>query len=159
MSQMEIFIDPSSPTHAELEQGLRQSLNALASISVRDEKRPVPSGTLAPGLEQVAAYVVQHPDKVVILATAVLNVINNLLRFRSTKVDKEGKPDKPVVIVVKDESLSLPASEGAQRKFLKQIEETGTEKPKNNKGDKRPAHSAKRKKIAKVAKHRNKRRK
>src|SRR5215467_14621627 len=98
MSQVEIFIDPNHPDHLELEEGLRQSLQALKSISVKEEKKPVPAGTLSPGLDQVVAYVVHHPDTVSNVALALLNIISNLLRFRSTKSEKDQK-NKPVVIV------------------------------------------------------------
>jgi hypothetical protein len=66
MSQVEIFIDPKNPAHSELEQGLRQSLNALTSVSVKEERRPVPAGTLVGGIDQVFSFVIQHPDKAVV---------------------------------------------------------------------------------------------
>jgi hypothetical protein len=121
MSQVEIFIDPNHADHLELEEGLRDSLKALKSISVTEEKKPVPPGTLSPGLDHVIAYVVHHQDAVSKLAAAMLNIVSNLLRFRSTKSEKEQK-SKPVVIVVKEERLSLPASEATQKKFLQRIE-------------------------------------
>ena len=155
MSEIEIYIDPNGPAHLELEEGLRQSLRALTSISVKEEKKPVPPGTLTAGLDQVVAYVVQHPDKVLPLATAVLNILSNLLRFRSTKAAK-GEKDKPVVIVVRDDRLSLPASEATQRKFLQKIEFAEAKPSEKKKNNKQSHRSTTRSKTSRAA---NKRRK
>lgn len=139
MSQIEIFIDPNSPSHGELEEGLRKSLGELTSVSVTEERKPVPPGTLGLGLEHAVAFVIQHQDKVLPLATAVLNVLSNLLRFRSAKSQKGEKKDKPVVIVVKEERLSLPATEATQKKFLRRIQTDG-QSPKSGTNFNRPRH-------------------
>jgi hypothetical protein len=143
MSQIEIFIDPNSPSHGELEEGLRKSLGELTSVSVTEERKSVPPGTLGPGLEHAVAFVIQHQDKVLPLATAVLNVLSNLLRFRSAKSQKGEKKDKPVVIVVKEERLSLPATEATQKKFLRRIQTDGQSPTKVNRPRHRSSSSAK----------------
>ena len=69
-----------------------------------------------------------------ILATAALNLINNLLRFRSTKGKEGDKPSKPIVLSAEGEVLSLPASEAAQKRFLNRIEGTAVKQPRTRKG-------------------------
>lgn len=135
MSKIEILIDPTNPAQSELTEGLRKSLNALETAKVEEKREKTATGTLSPGLDHVVSFVINHPDKAASLTAGILNLINNLLRFRSNKPKEGEKEAKPVIIVVNGERLSLPASDAAQKKFVNQIETSN--QPSNSKTPKK----------------------
>ena len=115
MVTVEILLNPDSPAYNELEAALKETLNGLSTITYEQKKQPIEAGKLFPGWEQVVAYIVKHPGDTVMLTSALLKAVSNLLRWIS---DKEGRP---IVIVVQGKRLQLPASDQTQKRFLKSL--------------------------------------
>jgi hypothetical protein len=92
-----------------------------------------------------------------LLTTALLNIVSNLLRFRTKRTETGQKQDKPIVIVVEGKSLSLPASDSAQKALLQKVE--GKPATLQKKMGKRLPRSQSRRKFLKARKPNRRKRK
>jgi hypothetical protein len=120
----QIVLNTDDPSHADIEAELREQLSALETVQFDVRSTPAPAGTLGlPGLEQVTAFIIQHPEKAVSLAIALVNLINTVLsRFpRREATEKKRQPPR-IVLIIDQRQLTFPSSENQQDKFLKGIE-------------------------------------
>jgi len=120
----QIVLNTNDSAHSEIAAELRQQLSALETVQFEDRSQPAPSGTLGvPGLEQVTAFIIEHPDKMVSLTIAVVNLLNSILARFPRRDDEDNKKQRPrAVVVVNEQQLPFPSSQNQQDKFLKAIE-------------------------------------
>ena len=111
-----------SGSSAEIEEDIRTELAALETIKVTETKEPTPAGTLAPGLEHAAAFLISHSDKVIGLATALINLLNTILSKRGTPSPASKPTATQATLVIEDKELSFPSSAPQQERFLKSLE-------------------------------------
>ncbi|MGH6690137.1 MAG: hypothetical protein ACREF4_05590 [Gammaproteobacteria bacterium] len=122
MDHIRLSLNPDSSLHEELVRRLREQLSALSTITVREEKAPAGRGTLVPGLDVVVAFVIEHPDKVVAVATSVINLVSVIVgrsgKRDASRLDGKARADTPAKLEADGQHLSLPASKESERRFL-----------------------------------------
>jgi hypothetical protein len=117
--RIEILLDPRVKYFSDLQKHLLEEIGSLAEegVTVSTDRTEPPPGTLV--VDEVLRFVVAHPEKAVILAKAILE----LARAALERVGVKGKQkDPPIVIVVQDKKLEVPASAAKQKEFLKALE-------------------------------------
>ncbi len=122
MPGTKILLNGPGGSSAEIEQDIRTELAALETINVTEKKEPAPAGTLASGLEHVAAFVISHGDKIIGLATALINLLNTILSKRGTPSPASKPTATQATLVIEDKELSFPSSAAQQDRFLKSLE-------------------------------------
>lgn len=134
---IQVLLDSQAPHYPAIQKDLLTEMNALGKeqgVELTMRTAPPPEGTLP--VAEVFQFVLQHKDAIiptVTLATAVIQLVNAVLHRRQPKTD--GKQEPPVLIVVGDHRLPLPASGERQLKFLRQLSGGGRapSKPKGRK--------------------------
>jgi len=119
MGEITVLLDIESPSYQELESGFRANVEELENVHVAEKKEVAKPGTLAVGFEHAFAFVLQHKD-IVSLATGVIGMVNNLLRFVSKKPTDEKA--RPIKIIVNGQTIAFPSSEATQKRFLQNIQ-------------------------------------
>jgi hypothetical protein len=117
-----ILLNEPGGSSAEIEKDIRTELAAIETIKVTETKEPAPAGTLVPGLEHVAAFVISHGDKIIGLATALINLLNTILSKRGMPSPASKPTAIQATLVIEDKELSFPSSAAHQERFLKSLE-------------------------------------
>lgn len=122
MTQTKILLNGPGGSSAEIERDIRTELAALETIKVTEMKEATPPGMLAPGLEHVAAFVIGHGDKIIGLATALINLLNTILSKRGTPSPASKPTTTQATLIIEDKNLTFPSSAAQQERFLKSLE-------------------------------------
>ena len=126
--QVELLLNPESAEHQELLKDLREELRALEGIKglKYDEVTAAAPANVLSVEHEVVKFVFEHSGALITLVTTLLQ----LLRASSEKRNiPERKEDPPAVLVVGSKSLKIPASPGAEKRFLKQITQKRSSRP------------------------------
>ena len=121
MEPIQLLFETENPMFEEVRNEFQKNLEALESIEFKIIKEPIKPGTLGP--EQIVGFVIENYDKVIPLIAAILNIINLILAQRRRPIEKGKGETDVIIIMVGDNKIILPASESAQRKFIKSLED------------------------------------
>ena len=149
MGALTIVLNPQHPAYPELSRSVAETLDDFESISYRKENKTVEPGTLAIGLNEVAAFVVSHHDKILEIAGPLLSALSNLIRWSSASSSKDKKDPPPMVVIVDNKPIQFPATDHAQKRYLRQLQ--------NGTADKSVRKKAKR--VIRRQEHKSKKRK
>jgi hypothetical protein len=129
MNELTIVLNPKHPAYPELSRSVAETLDAFESITYRKENKTVDPGTLAVGLHEVAAFVVTHHDKILPIVGPLLSALSNLVRWSSASSAKDKKELPPMVVIVENKPIQFPATDEAQKRFVRKLQGATTEKP------------------------------
>ena len=128
MNELTIALNPKHPAYPELSRSVAETLDEFEAISYRKENRTVEPGTLAVGLHEVAAFVVTHHDKIVPIVGPLLSALSNLVRWSSASSAKDKKEPPPMVVIVENNPIQFPATDEAQKRFIRLLQGGTTKK-------------------------------
>jgi hypothetical protein len=138
--QIEIFIDPQAENYERFRQGLEKKIGSLQGIEYSRGSTKAPERTLSV-VHDVVHFVIQHPEILKVLPYVIDLVRTSIERW---KVPTEPKKP-PAVIVVEGKSLKMPASSGAEKRFLDALDSPKASKTKDNSKPRRPSKTRRKK--------------
>jgi hypothetical protein len=128
MSEIRLLLDREYPDHERLASTIRKNLQELESVEVREIAEPVAPGTLSVPWHEIIGFVVVHKEVILgKLAAALVELAKAALAYRLAQAKNEKQ--KPIVIVVNERQLALPASDQKVKAFLSSLnDETSSKK-------------------------------
>src|ERR1019366_9032863 len=142
--QVQLVFNPEAPNYQELVKDLREELHAmegLKDLKYDEVTAPAPANVLSVE-HDVVKFVFTQSGALISLVTALLQ----WLRSASERRDiPEKKDDPPAVLVVGANTLVIPASPGAERRFLNRIKQGKSSKPTGKKKRTTPSVRSKKK--------------
>lgn len=127
--QVQLVLNPEAPEYEQLVRDLREELAALKGLRYEEEEAPAPANVLSVE-HDVVNFVFQHSGQILTLATALLQLARAISERRGITQRKEAPP---AVLVIGENSLSIPASPQAEKRFLGRIKQGKTGKPTSKK--------------------------
>lgn len=126
--EVKIVLDPQVEGYQELLGDLREELHALEGVrglKYEEATAPAPPNVLSVE-HDVANFIVQQAGPLLLFATALLQILHSCLDRRNI-AKQENHP--PAVLVVGNMSLKVPASPGAEKRFLSRVEKARRHRP------------------------------
>lgn len=146
MTKINIFIDPTSPIHAELEEEIVKYIDSLETVEYKKTTMPSEAGKLN-GIDLQTIKIVLEMSTAILEFITALMLITAQVNAAHPQVKQKGKTkEKPVEIDVEGVKMSLPMSDETSRKYIRtikiKIEEKSspaatTQKSKSNKKGKK----------------------
>jgi len=158
--EIQVLLNPSLPSHGELQAELSGELNALqrSGITITAKTAPPPEGTL--GFGEVYQFIIDNREEIasfIPLLTAVVQVIADVLRRRgitppkpvrkptkspktkSKKRKTKTKKAEPIaIILVGEHQLNLPCTARQAGNFVKKLRKQGSGKVKKSEPETHP---------------------
>jgi len=126
--QVQLVFNPEAPDYQELIKDLREELHALDDLhglKYSEETEPAPPNVLSVE-HDVVKFVFDHSGPLITLVTTLLQLLRSSSERRNIPREK-GTP--PAVLIVGANTLEIPASTGAERRFLDRLKQRKPSKP------------------------------
>lgn len=120
MTKVNIFIDPTSPIHKELEKEILGYVDSLESVTYQKVTMPSEPGKLS-GVDQETIRIAAEVGAAVLqFIVAVMQIVSQV--SASKQKEKETNKKKPIDIEVEGIKISLPVRDETARKYIRTIE-------------------------------------
>jgi hypothetical protein len=126
--QVQLVFIPEAANYQELLEDLREELHALEGpqgLKYDEVTAKAPANVLSVE-HDVVKFVFEHSGTLLTLVTTLLQLLRSASERRNIP---EKKDDPPAVLVVGANTLKIPASPGAEKRFLNRIKQGKSPKP------------------------------
>ena len=118
MTKVNIFIDPTSPIHKELEKEILGYVDSLGSVTYEKVTIPSEPGKLS-GVDQETIKIAAEVGAAVLqFIVAVMQIVSQISASKQKETDKK----KPIDVEVEGVKISLPVRDETARKYIRTIE-------------------------------------
>jgi len=128
--KVELILNPEVEGYEQIQHELRQELSALKRTKYTEVSEPAPPRVLSVE-HDVVKFVFEHPGDAFTMARGLVELAMAVLERLNVRA---GKEQLPVIILVKNKTLSLPSPQSRVKRFLDWIrkgepEKSPTKKP------------------------------
>ena len=120
MTKVNIFIDPTSPIHKELEKEILGYIDSLGSVTYQKVTIPSEPGKLSGVDQETIKIIIELSSDVIKFITAIMLISAQV--SASKQKAKETNKKKPIDVDVEGVKISLPVRDETARKYLRTVE-------------------------------------